>query len=130
MASIIQFQTDFGPVSIEADDSLARELAGSSSQSSWVSKGASPMKAKGVGGDILVEAEGRLEEAMSSLTAYVATLQSLVERLDLRPREVAVEIGLKMTGSAGFIIAKAGAETEMKVSLTWEPRSRDDLEAS
>jgi len=26
-----------------------------------------------------------------------------------------------MSGSAGFIIAKAGAETEMKVALTWEP---------
>jgi hypothetical protein len=43
--------------------------------------------------------------------------------LELTPSEVAVEIGLKLTGSAGFVIAKAGAESEMKVSLKWQPKS-------
>ena len=47
----------------------------------------------------------------------------LVAELDLTPEQVSFEVGLKMTGSAGFVIAKAGAETTMKVALTWKPRA-------
>ena len=58
---------------------------------------------------------------MSTQKAYAANLEDLIRGLDLTPSEVSVEIGLKLSGSVGFIITKAGAETEMKVSLTWEP---------
>ena len=64
---------------------------------------------------------------MTTLKAYAASLEDLITGLDLTPKEVSVEIGLKLSGSAGFIIAKAGAETEMKVALTWEPKGGAEI---
>ncbi len=120
MAGILQFHTEHGVISVEIDPSEAR-AAGGEALAPLVAKGGSvPMTAKGEA-DIVVKAPTSFDEAMSTLKAYAASLEDLIMGLDLTPREVAVEIGLKMSGSAGFIIAKAGAETEMKVALTWEP---------
>jgi phosphoglucomutase len=52
-------------------------------------------------------------------------VQKVVAELDVMPKEVSVEVGLKFAFEAGagfFAIAKAGTEADMKVSLTWEPR--------
>ena len=112
MTGILQFHTEHGVISFEIDPSDAQAVGGEVS---------APLVAKG-GVDIVAKAPRSFDEAMSTLKAYAANLEDLVMGLDLTPREVSVEIGLKMSGSAGFIIAKAGAETEMKVGLTWEPK--------
>ena len=125
MTGILQFTTARGGiVSIEVDDSVAR-AAGGEATPMLVAKGSTPVTAKGTG-DVVAKAPKTFEEAMATLEAYAACIEDLVTGLDLTPKEVSVEIGLKMTGSVGFIIAKAGADTEMKVSLTWEPKPKTD----
>ena len=122
MTGILQFDSKHGVISIEVEESVAQAVGGQPLPPGFVAKGAVPMTAKG-SGDVIAKASARFEEAMGTLKTYAASLQDLVMGLDLTPREVTVEIGLKMTGSAGFVIARAGAETEMKVTLTWQPAS-------
>jgi inner membrane protein involved in colicin E2 resistance len=123
MTGIIQYETKHGLVSIEVDEAVA-EAAGGRRQ------GDTGLKAKGgyrtasaTDGDIIAKAPGKFDEAMATLKAYAGNLADLIEEIEMTPEEVSFEVGLKMTGSAGFIIAKAGAETEMKVALTWKPKS-------
>lgn len=120
MTGILQFTTARGElVSVEVFDEVALSVSGNS-LGGMVGKGSQPMTAKGFG-EVVGTAPLSFEEAMSTLKSYCTALGDMIGNLDLMPSEVAVEIGLKMTGSAGFIIAKAGAETEMKVALKWEP---------
>ena len=106
MTGILQFETRHGLVSIEVDEDAAGGAAAQFAPTGLVAKGGSP----------------RFEDAMASLKAYAGGIADLVEGFDIRPEEVSVEVGLKFAGSAGFIIAKAGAETSMKVALKWKPR--------
>lgn len=121
MTGIITFETKHGTVAVEVDESVARAAGGEAAPPKFVSKGSQAMTPKG-GADIVAKAPRSFDEAMGTLRAYAANLEELILGLDLTPKEVSVEIGLKMSGSAGFVIAKAGAETEMKVALTWEPK--------
>ncbi len=121
MTGILTFETKHGTIAVEVDESVARAAGGESATPEFTSKGSQTMTAKGIG-DIVAKAPKSFDEAMATLKAYAGSLEDLIMGLDLTPKEVSVEIGLKMSGSAGFIIAKAGAETEMKVSLTWEPK--------
>lgn len=123
MTGILQFKTARGDVvSVEVADNVALS-AGGNAAADMVAKGSQPVTAKGFG-EVVATAPKSFEEAMGTLKGYATALGDMIGSLDLTPSEVAVEIGLKMTGSAGFIIAKAGAETEMKVALKWEPKPK------
>lgn len=117
MTGIIQFETAHGIVSFEVEEEVARAAGG-----------AGPSTARGgivpatrTSDGIVAKVSGKLEEAFDSLKAYVGTLADVVNDLDVAPEQISVELGLKFSGSAGFVIAKAGAETEMKVALSWKP---------
>lgn len=125
MTGILRFETKHGEVLVEVDEAVARAAGGETEAPGMTAKGTQPLTARGAG-DVIANAPRSFEEAMGSLRAYAASLQDLIATLDVAPREVTVEIGLKMAGSAGFIIAKAEAETEMKVALKWEPRPRTE----
>lgn len=118
MTGIVVFESRHGQIAVEVDDSVARAAAGRADAGGFTPKGAMP-----VATEVLAKAPKTFGDAMESLKAYAGALEDVVLSLDLTPSEVAVEIGLKLTGSAGFVIAKAGAESEMKVSLKWEPKS-------
>lgn len=123
MTGILQFTTARGDVvSVEVADNVALSASGNSVDG-MVAKGSQPVTAKGFG-EVVGAAPKTFEEAMGTLKGYATALGDMIGKLELTPSEVAVEIGLKMTGSAGFIIAKAGAETEMKVALKWEPKPK------
>ena len=120
MAGILVFETKHGSVAVEVDENVARQAGGDDDGKEFTEKG-EPSTA-GVR-DVVAKAPHSFEDAMSSLKAYAASLEDLIMGLNLTPKEVSVEVGLKMSGSVGFIIAKAGADTEMKVALTWEPKA-------
>lgn len=117
MTGILTFQTEHGEIAVEVDEGVALAAGGTG-----------PVR-KGGGGssgvEILARSPRSFDEAMVTLKAYAASLDDLIRGLHLTPKEVAVQIGLRMSGSAGFIIAKAGAETDMKISLKWEPQSKE-----
>lgn len=116
MNDIITFDSDFGPISFEADTTGMTTGTGGDR-----AKGVQPMS---TGGDEAVKSDTRFDKALDTLRAYAGTIQQVVGNLDVTPREVTVEVGLKLKGEAGFVIAKAGAEAEMKIALKWEPRPR------
>lgn len=117
MTGILVFESRHGQIAVEVDEIVARVAGGATETGGLTPKGGVP-----VGAEVLAKAPKTFDDAMASLKAYAGALEDVVMSLDLTPSEVAVEIGLKLTGSAGFVIAKAGAESEMKVSLKWEPK--------
>jgi NTP-dependent ternary system trypsin peptidase co-occuring protein len=44
-----------------------------------------------------------------------------VRSLPPAPSKVAVEIGLKMSASAGLVVAKVATEAHIKISVEWQP---------
>jgi NTP-dependent ternary system trypsin peptidase co-occuring protein len=56
--------------------------------------------------------------------------RSVVERVRSlpppAPSKVAVEIGLKMSASAGLVVAKAATEAHIKISIEWQPTPPKD----
>ncbi len=123
MTGIIQYETKHGLVSIEVDEAVAEAIGGDRQRGSGLKVKGERRTASATGGDVIAKAPGKFDEAMGTLKAYAGNLADLIEEIELTPEEVSFEVGLKMTGSAGFIIAKAGAETEMKVALTWKPKT-------
>ena len=125
MTGIMIFETKHGNVAIEIEESDARKQRLAETQNvGRVPKAALAVADKdGGSSDVIVKAPISFGDAMSTLKSYAANLEDLVADMPFAPHEVSVEIGLKLAGSAGFIIAKAGAETEMKVSMTWKPRT-------
>ena len=121
MTGILQFETKHGVISIEVDEAVARAVGSDRVAETGLQPKGGFRTASADGGDVVAKAPGKFDEAMASLKAYAGNLADLIDGFDFTPEEVSVEVGLKMTGSAGFIIAKAGAETEMKVALTWKP---------
>ena len=130
MSSTITFKSDHGDVVFDVDDSVAKEFAqsqntASDDEASGVTiKGVQPMSEES---GIEHKNDARFDKAMFSLKAYAGSLQDIVGDLDVRPREVSVEVGLKLKAQAGFFaIATAGTEADMKVKLTWEPKAKGD----
>ena len=119
MTRFITFESDFGPVSIEFAEA-GRDR----------SKGVSPMSAPSDASSdeaaSEIKPDRRFDEALGTLKAYAGTVQQVIGGLDVTPKEVSVEIGLKLVGEAGFIIAKAGTEAEMTIALKWEPQARKE----
>ena len=112
-----------GPAAVGADAHNASSLGGDGDQAvtqRFVPKSGSSASA-GAGENLIVDAATGSGQAMSPLRAYAANLQDVINSLDLTPKEVSVEIRLKIAGEAGCILAKAGTAAEMKVALTWEP---------
>jgi hypothetical protein len=124
MAPILGFESEHGKIllEVEQDTAVANQHDTNSSNHRLVSKGILPKTGIAELGEPIPA--GSFDGAMSTLRAYAASMQDIISSLELAPTEVSVEIGLKMSGSAGFIIAKADAASEMKVSLKWEPISR------
>ncbi|MGC2374512.1 MAG: CU044_2847 family protein [Solirubrobacteraceae bacterium] len=75
----------------------------------------------------LVERGGRTFE--ESLGTIVPALHEIVEKLrgvSSELSQIEVELGLKFTGEAGMVVARAGAEANFRVLVRWERPSRRD----
>jgi hypothetical protein len=123
MTGIMIFETTHGRVAVEIEEGLARHELETAKRDGRVSRDAQAVAdIASVGSDLVVKAPKSFSDAMITLKAYAANLEDLIAEMPFAPKEVSVEIGLKLVGSLGFVIAKAGGETEMKVSLKWGPK--------
>ncbi len=66
-------------------------------------------------------------EVEKSFGAYFDPIRRLANQLaakigevDVKPSEVEVQVGVKLTTEANVIFAKAGADAEMTVKLVWK----------
>jgi Trypsin-co-occurring domain 1 len=65
------------------------------------------------------EVVGRVREAVEPA---VAAAKAVLEKVkDAKPDEVEVKFGIKVTGEANWIVARAATEGSFEVTLTWSP---------
>jgi hypothetical protein len=71
--------------------------------------------------DAVEEAQTRFEDAMNVVRRNAQTIIDKVKGLSDKPDEVEVTFGLKATGELGnFAVAKASAEANYTVKMTWK----------
>lgn len=62
---------------------------------------------------------GRLQEAIEPAVAAARVVLDKVRQMS--PDEVEVKFALKASGSANWFVAKAAAEGNFEITLTWKP---------
>ena len=67
-----------------------------------------------------------LERAMDTIQAVARRISALRHSLPDEFTQVEVEFGIKLDVEAGALLAKAGGESSLAVTLTWERKDRDD----
>jgi hypothetical protein len=68
------------------------------------------------------EVVGRVGDAVGPA---VEAARSVLDRVSgLRPDSVQVKFGVKVNGTANWIIAKAATEANFEITLTWDPQSQ------
>lgn len=71
-----------------------------------------------VGGKTIKEAGRNLEDALSDISPAIEALRKMAFEVS-SPKEVTLEVGLKLTAAAGVVLASAGAEGTIKVTMKW-----------
>lgn len=69
-------------------------------------------------GDLVHEAGQSLQSALAPLRS--AARDVLTELRDAAPDELCLEFGVVLTAQAGAVIAKAGGEAHLKVTMLWK----------
>lgn len=69
------------------------------------------------------EVAGRIREA---ITPAVEAAKAVLEKVkETRPDEIEVKFGVKASGEANWLVAKAAGEGNFEVTLTWSRREDD-----
>lgn len=69
------------------------------------------------------EVAGRIREA---ITPAVEAAKAVLEKVkETRPDEIEVKFGVKASGEASWLVAKAAGEGNFEVTLTWSHRRQD-----
>lgn len=61
-----------------------------------------------------------LDNAMTTIHAMAERTSTMIDHLAGHPDEVELEFGVKMDVEGNALVAKAGAEAAISVSLTWK----------
>lgn len=109
MTELLRWQSDEGPIVVEVDVH---------------DTGYQSVRTKG--GEV-IDVEGRFEEALASARATAVSALQTFRHKALDADEIALEFGVKLTATAGAVIAKASAEAAITVKLKW---SRSDAASS
>ncbi|SEC63392.1 hypothetical protein SAMN05428945_3434 [Streptomyces sp. 2224.1] len=70
------------------------------------------------------EVVSRVRDAVGPAVEAARTVLHRVA--ELGPDQVQVKFGLKVNGTANWVVAKAATEANFEISLTWEPRTGAD----
>lgn len=66
---------------------------------------------------------GRVQEA---ITPAVEAAKAVLEKVkETRPDEIEVKFGVKASGEAGWLVAKAAGQANFEVTLTWSRREEN-----
>jgi hypothetical protein len=77
------------------------------------------MRGGGNGSQLIEQSTHTLEESLGGIGG---ALEHIVAELRHAPevKAIDVELGLKVSGEAGFVVAKAGGEANFRVLVRWE----------
>lgn len=73
----------------------------------------------GLGGGKPEEAAKTFKETIGSIKGVAEAAINTIKEIADPPKEMTLELGLKLSGETGAIIAKASAEGNIKVVLKW-----------
>jgi len=104
-------------VLVEVGDELPLPTAKAASKSAKSIKGALGPKL-GVGDKVVREAGRSLEDALKDVVPAIDALHRMALAVS-KPKEISLEIGLKLSAKAGVVLASADAEGSLKVTLKW-----------
>jgi hypothetical protein len=109
---------DGGSVAVEVSDADGAS-AGVADSGPILRGGQGTMRGAGMREPLIESATQTLE---ASVAKVVPALRAVLEELrgisgDLT--QIELEVGLKLTGEAGMVLARAGAEANFQVHLTW-----------
>ena len=62
-----------------------------------------------------------MERALSTVRPAAEIIMETIDGLTVRPKEVEVNFGIKLSGKVGALIASSTAEGHFNVKLKWEP---------
>ena len=80
-------------------------------------KGLKPV-ARGAGRRVK-EATETFEQALGGVKGVAKSLHAQLSGMDIKPDSVSVEFGIKLSASAGVIVASGGGEANFKIAMTW-----------
>jgi hypothetical protein len=69
--------------------------------------------------DLAKRSTAALDSAMASIKQMAERISTTTDRLAHRPSEVEVEFGLKLDAAGGALVARAGVEAHLVVTLRW-----------
>jgi Trypsin-co-occurring domain 1 len=81
-------------------------------QSDWVFVAADEKAAK--------DAPKTMEEAIERIKPLIATLFEKLSSVATPPKNVELNLGLKLSGSVGIFVAQSSGEAALNVKLTWK----------
>ena len=73
-------------------------------------------------GDLVEKSKAAVETAMFTMRLMAAKAVDTIKKIKIseRPDKVELEFGLKLDAEAGALVAKAGTEAAIKITMTWE----------
>ena len=77
-------------------------------------------------GDTLAKAKETLEEAFDKVLPVTKSVVQKLRSVGNRPDEIEVAFGVKLTTTAGAVIASAAAEANFDVTLRWTGKAKDE----
>lgn len=69
---------------------------------------------------IAERAQQTFEESLEKIKPAASAIITKLRQLSDQPEQVAVEFGIKLSGTAGVVLASTGVEANFKVTLTWK----------
>jgi NTP-dependent ternary system trypsin peptidase co-occuring protein len=76
-------------------------------------------------GDLVQKAKQTLDEAITNLKPAAEVVLQRLRSLDLKPDEIAIEFGIKLSAEAGAFIASASSEANFQISMKWSKEEKD-----
>lgn len=75
--------------------------------------------------DLAARSSAAVDSAMASIKQMADRISDATAQLTHHPSEVGVEFGIKLDAAGGALIARAGAEAHLTVTLRWSSASRE-----
>lgn len=73
-----------------------------------------------------VGADRVVAKVKDAVRPAVASAKVVLDEIaQLTPADVSVKFGIKVTGTANWLVAKASSDASFEVTLTWHPERRD-----
>jgi hypothetical protein len=104
-------------IEVSDDDPPAAKAGAKSAKTAKTATGALGPKL-GAGDKVVREAGRNLEDALKDVAPAIDALHRMALAVS-KPKEISLEIGLKLSAKAGVILASADAEGSLKVTLKW-----------